>query len=105
MATKKRVGRSSEEVQQLLKGYEESGLSRREYCQDLGIPITTLDYYRRRRANKQARQRLVAVEVAPQPARREGGFALVLGNGRRIECGWGFAEPDLARLLRIVERT
>ena len=31
------------------------------------------------------------------------GFALVLGNGRRIEGNWSFAEQDLARLIRIVE--
>jgi hypothetical protein len=31
------------------------------------------------------------------------GFALVLGNGRRIESGWQFGEAALARLIRVVE--
>jgi hypothetical protein len=31
------------------------------------------------------------------------GFALVLGNGRRIESGWRFGEAELARLTRVVE--
>ena len=30
-------------------------------------------------------------------------FALVLGNGRRIESGWRFGEAALARLIRVVE--
>jgi hypothetical protein len=27
----------------------------------------------------------------------------VLGNGRRIESGWGFGEAELVRLIRIAE--
>ena len=30
-------------------------------------------------------------------------FTLSLANGRRIECGWGFADGELARLIRIAE--
>ena len=33
----------------------------------------------------------------------QGGFALVLANGRRIESSWGFAEADLLRLIRAAE--
>ncbi len=33
-----------------------------------------------------------------------GGFTLALVNGRRIESGWGVAEEDLARLVRVAER-
>jgi hypothetical protein len=38
--------------------------------------------------------------AAPEPA---AGFALVLGNGRRIESGWRFGDAELARLIRIAE--
>jgi len=34
----------------------------------------------------------------------EGGFALVLVNGRRIESPWSFGEAELARVIRIAER-
>lgn len=32
-----------------------------------------------------------------------GGITLVLGNGRRIESSWTFAEADLLRLIRAAE--
>ena len=44
---------------------------------------------------------MVKVEVASdEPAEH---FTLSLGNGRRIESSWRFAEAELARLIRIVE--
>ena len=30
-------------------------------------------------------------------------FALVLGNGRRIETAWNFVEAELARVIRVAE--
>jgi hypothetical protein len=38
--------------------------------------------------------------IAPASAARQG-FALVLGNGRRIESDWSFDDNQLARLIRI----
>jgi hypothetical protein len=87
--------------------YERSGLTRREYSQRHGIPLTTFDYYRRRaRAQPRREAQLVPVRiVSPKAAAAaEGGFTLVLGNGRRIEGNWGFAEEALARLVRVAER-
>ena len=100
--------RSAEEVEQLLRGYEESGLSRHEYCRQLGIPVTTFDYYRQRAARKAAAQRgsaakLVKVKVVAPPQQSLGVFTLALRNGRRIESPWNFADAELARLIRIVE--
>jgi len=44
---------------------------------------------------------MVAVKVAnAEPA---ADFRLSLGNGRRIECSWRFADAELARLIRIAE--
>jgi hypothetical protein len=45
----------------------------------------------------------VAVKAAPGEESQRDSFTLVLANGRRIESGWGFREPDLARLIRIAE--
>jgi hypothetical protein len=58
-------------------------------------------YLRRRSGVEQAA--LIRVEVEPASAEPAPGFALVLGNGRRIESGWRFWEAELARLIRIVE--
>ena len=101
--------RTAEEVERLLKGYEESGLSRQGYCQREGIPVTRLDYYRQRSRRKAAAHRTAAAsglvkvkgESAPAPAQRV--FTLTLTNGRCIESGWNFGDADLARLIRIAE--
>ena len=106
--------RSEQEIQRLLKGYAQSGLTRRHYCEQQGIPVTTFDYYRSsRRRPKQNKHRqstpLVKVELAKpggigEPLRRQAdGFTLLLAGGRRIKSNWNYTEQELARLIRIVE--
>jgi hypothetical protein len=95
----------SAEMRRMLEEYAASGLRRREFCQQRGIALTTFDYWRREHAAKPRKQerrpRMVAVKVAhAEPA---ADFRLSLGNGRRIECSWGFADAELARLIRIAE--
>ena len=85
-------------MRQMLAEYEKSGLTRRAFCQQRGIPISTLDYWRRQLG---AKPRLVKVDVAAAvPAAN---FTLTLGNGRRIESSWQFGEAEVARLIRIAE--
>ena len=96
-----KAGLSEAEVARLLNGYERSGLTRRAYCAEAGIAVTTLDHHRRRRAQSGS-MALVPVEIV-EPARSGAGFALVLGNGRRIESGWNFTSEELARLVRVAE--
>ena len=95
----------SAEMRRVLEEYAAGGLSRREFCQQRGIALTTFDYWRREHAVKPRKQerrpRLVAVKVANvEPA---ADFRLSLANGRGIECSWRFADADLARLIRIAE--
>ena len=89
----------------VLEEYACSGLGRREFCQQRGIALTTLDYWRRAHAVQPRKQkrgaRMVRVEVARAEAALP--FTLRLTNGRRIECSWGFADEELARLIRIAE--
>ncbi|HZC23786.1 MAG TPA: hypothetical protein VE866_10655 [Candidatus Binatia bacterium] len=74
-------------------------MTRREYCARHGIGMSTLDYWRR--AHRKQKPRLVRVEV--EPAQPLAGFAVVLGNGRRIEGSWCFVEADLEKLIRVAE--
>jgi hypothetical protein len=95
----------SAEMGRLLEEYAAGGLSRREFCQQRGIALTTFDYWRRQHVVKPRKQerrpRMVAVKVAPaEPA---SDFRLSLTNGRRIECSWRFADAELVRLIRIAE--
>ena len=85
----------------LIEEFERSGMTRRQFCERKQIPMTTLDYWRWRKA-RAPKPRLVEVAVeAEQPA---SGFAVVLRNGRRIETTWSFHEPELSRLIGIIER-
>src|SRR5260370_39577119 len=103
MGAKKSGRRSVEEVERLVSGYQQSGLTRQEYCLSQGIAVTTLDYYRRRKRSKSGTPKLLPVLVtgAPRKSAGERGFALVLLNGRRIESPWSFVEAELARVIRI----
>ena len=95
----------SAEMRRVLEEYAASGLTRREFCRQRSIALTTFDYWRREHAmkpRKQERQaRMVKVEVASSEV--IGQFTLSLANGRRIESSWRFAEAELARLIRIAE--
>ena len=48
-------------------------------------------------------EQLIRVNLESAVAEATAGFALVLGNGRRIESGWRFGEAELARLIRVAE--
>ena len=99
----------AEAIEALIVGYEQSGMTRQRYCDLRGIPVSTFDYYRRRRQEQQPQsvkpQQLVRVEVSKlaQPENQAGGFVLALSQGRRIESGWNFGEQELLRLIRLVE--
>jgi transposase-like protein len=91
---------SKQEIRRIVEGHAQSGMMRREYCEKHNIPITTLDYWRRRIQKSKPKLVEVALEAAAQPP---AGFALVLANGRRIESSWRFGEADLLRLIRAAE--
>lgn len=95
----------SAEMRRVVEEHAASGLRRREFCEQRGIALTTLDYWRRehggQRGKPERRPRMVAVRVTQPEAAPD--FRLCLGNGRRIECSWRFAEAELARVIRIAE--
>ena len=91
---------SKEEKRRLIEGYVASGMTRREYCAEHGIAVSTLDYWRLKEKPKLVR---VAIQGAMDSQPAGPGFTLTLGNGRRIESSWSFAEADMTRLIRAVE--
>jgi hypothetical protein len=95
-----RKRRNRKEIEQLVSDFEVSGKPRTDYCRETGLALSTLGrYLKRRNAGGQPLVR-VRLESAREQAT---GFALVLGNGRRIESGWRFEEAELAQLIRIAE--
>ena len=87
------------EMRRLVEEFRASGLTRREFCGQHGIALTTFDYWRRQLRSKPP---LVKVEVARAEAAAQS-FRLHLANGRSIESSWRFGEEELARLIRIAE--
>jgi hypothetical protein len=95
----KPVARASE-MRRVVEEFRASGLTRREFCRQRAIPISTLDYWRQRLLRK---PRLVKVEVA-RPKAAAPSFTLRLANGQSIDSSWRFDEEELARLIRVAER-
>jgi hypothetical protein len=92
--------RRSAEMRRVLEEFASSGKNRRQFCEERGIVPGTFDYWRRKFEGNTG---MVRVEVAGLASPAAAGFTLGLTNGRRIECGWRFADADLARLIRIAE--
>ncbi len=99
-------GLGAKEVEQIVVDFERSGLSRREYGELRGIPVVTLDWYRRKVRAGRSSSKLVPVKLAESAGPVIGGggmdgLTLVLPNGRRIEAGWNFNDDAMERLIRI----
>ena len=86
-------------MRRVVEAFAASGLTRRAFCGQRGIAVTTLDYWRRQFRFK---PRLVKVEVA-QPETAAQSLTLRLANGRSIECSRRLDEEQLARLIRVAE--
>jgi hypothetical protein len=110
--------RSRGEAEQLVEEFAASGLRRREFCLQHGIAVGTLDYWRKRRQEREGqnldtgrkvRDRLVAVELAQGPKdvgnqAGSGGLTVVVSRRWRIEVARDFDAPTLGRLLGVLEQ-
>ena len=108
-AKRVRVRRSREERAELMASYRQSGQRQREFCQQRGIGLSTLqNYLRRERTEGQHKhRRLLEVEVVAKrsrAARETQALELIVPNGYRIAVGSEFRTEALLRLLEVVER-
>ena len=90
---------TAEQRQRVVAHYEQSGLSRRDYCAEHRLSVNTLDNWRRK--VRATTKKFVRVELTPAPSRSR--LTLVLTNGRRIETEAGFDEGELTRLIGAAE--
>jgi len=101
--------RSRTEVEQLVAGYESSGLGRVEFCRMHQLSLSTLARWRKRRsqANAPSGSRWLAVEVSGGGVGfgtgSGSGLVVALASGRRIEIGRGFDVQTLQQLLGVLE--
>lgn len=97
---------NSEQRQQLLKQYRQSGMSRPVFCRKQGIGYSTLcAWLKKERASSAGRQGVEAVEVSPlawmnEPVAAEIGLA----GGMRLRLMKGCEDGLVVRLLEWVER-
>ncbi len=84
-----------------MTGYRSRGMSRKAYSQEMGIAVTTLDYYLRRENGRDRKQAgVLAVELEPSVAQSP--LTLILREGLRLEVPAGFDEATLRRLLSVL---
>jgi transposase-like protein len=97
--------RSREEADRLVSEYEQSGLTRMQFCIQHGISKATLDNYRKRKAvsPRRASMAIVPVELTDGAPSNGASLWLELVNGRRIEVGHGFDAATLERLIAVAD--
>jgi hypothetical protein len=105
-----RPHRSGLAIKQLVEEFVSSGLRQSEFCRRHSVSLNSLKRYlnRYREAGSEGADcTLVAVELAEESAARghdpNGGLAVVLSSGRRIEVGAGFDASTLTRLVTVLE--
>ena len=85
---KKSGGRSEAEIRRLIAGYENGNQSRTDYCAAHGVPVTTLDYYRRRHRREETGLVEIDLGGSDRVHGEDRGILVELGNGRRVVIGW-----------------
>ena len=82
-------------------------LSRRQFFEQRGLSLGTLDLYRKRHRlagdGGEPKAGLVRVKVSAEP-RSGSGLQFVLSGGLRLEVAGGFDEVTLKRLLGLIEQ-
>jgi hypothetical protein len=108
MSEEKSLGmkwRSREAAEELVKEFEASGLRRKQFCEQRGLSLGTLDLYRKRLRSAESgvepKVGLVRVKVSAEP-RSGSGLQFVLSDGLRLEVAEGFDEATLKRLLGLL---
>lgn len=96
---------SRADVEGLIRDFEQSGLTRKAFCEARGIAVHTLDYYRHRERSRRgapAGGELLPVELMDGTPPGSG-LRVELANGRRILVEAGFDVLQLKRLLAVLE--
>jgi hypothetical protein len=105
-ATGLRRYRTRSEVEQLVRSFETSGLTKTQFCARNQVATNTFNRYIQRysgQPNKvERKQQLVAVEIVADNQRRTE-VAVVLRGGLRVEVGRGFDARTLQQVVAALE--
>jgi transposase-like protein len=95
------VRRTPEQIQQLVAQFQRGGQSVREFAQQQGVAISTVDRWLRRQRQRKG-PRLVEVKRTPHPSSSRIG-QLRLSGGLVLELERDFQAEPLARLVQLLE--
>lgn len=99
--------RSREAAEELVREFEASGLKRKQFCEQRGLSLGTLDLYRKRHrlaeGGSEPKDRFARVKLSSQQGHVGSGLQLVLSGGLRVEVSESFHEETLKRLLSVIE--
>jgi len=100
---RKRQYRSQAESDGVAAEYEASGLSRKEFCEQNGVGLSTLASYVTRYRKRKQRPEWIAVEVGGRGDGSTSELTVVLTSGRRVEVKRGFDAVTFRQLLAVLE--
>jgi len=108
--------RKAQEAEVILEEYAKSGLTQRVFAREMGIGVSTLQYWLRRRARQQRRETsgaetpakvsLLEVDLADVAGHARVGeerYEMEWANGLRLRVPRGFREEELRMLLGLVK--
>lgn len=83
-----------------MRAFERSGLSRRAWCEKEGVPLSSLDYWRRRLRTMETAQALVPIVVAEQPLSSKTCLIEIDASGVQLRVPTNIDADWLCRVLR-----
>jgi hypothetical protein len=99
----KRRHYSAEEIAAHVSGYEQSGVSQREYAQREGLPVSSLGNWVNRKQKRVAAAQWVEVEKpGALPGGDFTGYVMGFGGGMELRVPRGFAVAEVAALAKIL---
>lgn len=98
----RRKGRSPEQIAELVREFESSGLRQRKFCEEREIALSVLQRSLKIvRRKSSSRAKLMAVEIEADK-QNTGALELLIGEAYRIKIGAGFCAVTLRRLLALL---
>jgi hypothetical protein len=88
---------------EIFRQWEQSGLTRAEYCRMKKLAVSTFDYWRQKTRNKSTGQSdLVKVSLGTRH-NREPALTLLLPGGYQIEVPSGYQSENLKQLITDIQ--
>lgn len=105
--SRKRAGRrTAEEIRHLVRKYDESGLTQREFARKLGIGYSTLTYWlRQQRRHDSAPGTNEWIEVPLPPPPTTPAYQVDWPDGSSLRVGRGFDHREVEALLTLLRPT